>query len=251
MRDPDRLRQSPATDPEVRELLQSLREIQPQAGSGMRSWGAMALRLATVPAVVPPLDSAPLATAQAPVASSAALGAGVSHAIGVKLAVATLVPVLLGGGAYWFHAAHRAGAAEPSAVAAALIVAPPVKAPAHAADEVEGAVEEEAMAAPIKSAPRFAGSASRASRLEAEASMLAKVRSELRNGNAEGALVALNQLRARFPNGALGQEREVLAIEVLAANGDTARARRKASAFIATHPASPYSAKVKRFVEAP
>jgi len=49
----------------------------------------------------------------------------------------------------------------------------------------------------------------------------------------------------------LGQEREVLAIEVLAAQGNAAAAKRRAQAFIAAYPKSPHSATLARFVAAP
>jgi hypothetical protein len=49
----------------------------------------------------------------------------------------------------------------------------------------------------------------------------------------------------------LSQEREVLAIEVLAAQGNTDAARRRAKAFIALHPKSPHSPQLKRFADAP
>jgi outer membrane protein assembly factor BamD (BamD/ComL family) len=89
----------------------------------------------------------------------------------------------------------------------------------------------------------------RVSRLDAEASLLAKVRSQLHSGDPHGALATLNQLQTAFPNGQLTQERDVLTVEVLAANGNTAAAKRKANAFIAAHRSSPHSAKLERFVE--
>jgi outer membrane protein assembly factor BamD (BamD/ComL family) len=80
--------------------------------------------------------------------------------------------------------------------------------------------------------------------------LLAKARSALHNGDAHGAALALSQLQSAFPKGALGQEREVLAIEVLAENGNLAAARKRANAFIAAHPSSPHNAKLERFLEA-
>lgn len=88
----------------------------------------------------------------------------------------------------------------------------------------------------------------RRSQLEAEASLLAKARSELRSGNSRAAEATLSQLQSTVPRGQMGQEREVLAVEVLAANGKMAAARRRARAFIAAHPGSPHSAKLERLV---
>jgi outer membrane protein assembly factor BamD (BamD/ComL family) len=78
--------------------------------------------------------------------------------------------------------------------------------------------------------------------------MLARARSELRSGNPRAAEALLNQLQSTIPRGQLGQERDVLAVEVLAANGNTEAAKRKARAFIAAHPTSPHSARLERLV---
>ena len=51
---------------------------------------------------------------------------------------------------------------------------------------------------------------------------MANVRSELRSGDPHGALATLNQLQSTFPKGGLMQEREVLSVEVLAANRQSA-----------------------------
>jgi outer membrane protein assembly factor BamD (BamD/ComL family) len=87
-------------------------------------------------------------------------------------------------------------------------------------------------------------------RLDAEASLVAAVRHELQSGKPRAALATLAQLQSQLPNGQLRQEREVLLVEALAASGNTAAAKSKASAFIAAHPASPLSAKLARVIEA-
>ena len=87
--------------------------------------------------------------------------------------------------------------------------------------------------------------------MDVEASLLAKVRKALRSGDQHGALVTLNQLQSVMPRGALMQEREVLTVEVLAANGNLGGAKRHAAAFVAAHPTSLYSVKLQRFVDEP
>ncbi|HEY3595635.1 MAG TPA: hypothetical protein VGL13_17230, partial [Polyangiaceae bacterium] len=217
-----------------------LREVKPESGTGLRSWGAMAVKLATLPQVVPPPGAAPAVSTGSAAASAA-------HATSAKIAAAVLLPALIGGGAYWVHSARRLPVEGAPIVAPIARVVPIAPAP-EGASVVEAVAGDAPVAPPSPSAQR---ARVRVSRLEAEASMLAQVRSELRGGNARDAQITLNQLRAAFPNGALTQERDVLAIEVLAANGDKAGAQRKASAFLAAHPTSPYNAKVKRFAEAP
>ena len=52
-----------------------------------------------------------------------------------------------------------------------------------------------------------------------------------------------------FPHGRLVQEREVLAIDCLAALGEGEAARARAAAFLARFPVSPYAAHVRPFAE--
>ena len=253
MSDPKRLLDSEAADPEVRELLQSMRALKPGTGAALGSWGAMAAKVATLPSIVPP-------PAAAPVAPHAA-AAGISHALALKVAAVVIASGLVGGGIYWQHASERAQATPASAATVAGIPAAspmPTTTPAAAPADSSAAatsVPNEAVAeaddlAPVTATQAPASAAARISRLDAEASLLSKVRAALRSGDAHGALAALSQLQAQFPKGALGQERDVLAIEVLAANGNVAAAKRKAAAFIAAHPSSPHSAKLERFLEA-
>lgn len=78
-----------------------------------------------------------------------------------------------------------------------------------------------------------------------------EARAELRSGEAEAAAATLERLRAQFPKGVLRQEREVLAIDVLAARGNVQEAERRAQAFVKQYPGSSHSAKLKRFLDRP
>jgi hypothetical protein len=66
-------------------------------------------------------------------------------------------------------------------------------------------------------------------------------RAKLAAGDAAGALEELAALDREIEKGVLGQERQVLAIESLAASGQRERAGKLAKAFIAASPDSPYA----------
>ena len=72
-------------------------------------------------------------------------------------------------------------------------------------------------------------------------------RDTLRRGDAGGALALLDQVRAKFPGGMLGQEREALAIEALARSGRKGEAAARADAFVKAYPTSPLTARVQQF----
>lgn len=84
--------------------------------------------------------------------------------------------------------------------------------------------------------------------LREENALLAQARQSLRQGDAPGALAKVESAKARFPNGALVQEREVLAIEALAQSGNSDAASRRATAFVQAFPSSPHASHVRTFV---
>lgn len=84
--------------------------------------------------------------------------------------------------------------------------------------------------------------------LAQEARALAAIRSALRDGDAASALSSLGKLASRFPQSALSQEREVLAIEALVRLERMDEARLRAARFLAAHPESPHSSKVRSTV---
>jgi hypothetical protein len=85
------------------------------------------------------------------------------------------------------------------------------------------------------------------SHLAEEARAVLEARNALRSNNPSAALRVLDDARARFPNGSLGQEREALTIEGLARVGRTDVARTRARAFLTRFPNSPLAANVRRF----
>jgi hypothetical protein len=87
--------------------------------------------------------------------------------------------------------------------------------------------------------------------LSVEAAMITEARAQLRRGDARAALATLGRLESRSRNGALGQEREILTIQALSALGETEDARRRARAFVASHPDSPHVAQIRGIAPSP
>jgi outer membrane protein assembly factor BamD (BamD/ComL family) len=81
--------------------------------------------------------------------------------------------------------------------------------------------------------------------------MLTDARAQLRGGDPRGALATLERLRARSPRGVLTQERDVLAIQIASALGDTAAAKRKAKEFVDAYPESPHAPQLRRLATDP
>lgn len=101
--------------------------------------------------------------------------------------------------------------------------------------------------APVEEAAR--ARQERASRLREESRSLGDARAALRRGDAASALEKLDAMGGRFPDGVLGQEREVLAIEALARAGQRTAASARAAAFLQAHPTSPHATKVRGFLQ--
>ena len=78
---------------------------------------------------------------------------------------------------------------------------------------------------------------------------MADARQLLRTGRGPEALAALDAIAREFPNGALAQEREALAIEALRVSGRSAEARARATKFLTRYPASPHASSVRRALE--
>jgi outer membrane protein assembly factor BamD (BamD/ComL family) len=100
-----------------------------------------------------------------------------------------------------------------------------------------------------KSDPKKSGSGSAPSaRLEIE--LLEESRKALREGRAADALALLENARREAPSGVLSQEREILMIEALIADGQPAIAQDLARSFEATFPDSAHLARVRSLASA-
>jgi hypothetical protein len=130
----------------------------------------------------------------------------------------------------------------------------PSQAPASEATE---SAAPQALVAPAVSADtplpqRVHGAPGRretSSALKKEGLSLGAARAKFAQGDARGALEDVSRLGAEFPHGRLVQEREVLAVDCLAALGDLEAERSRAHAFLARFPASPYVAHVRQLLE--
>jgi hypothetical protein len=103
-----------------------------------------------------------------------------------------------------------------------------------------------------QSTARDASKASNASRptLAEEVALLDSARRSLINGNAAGALTALDKHGRDFASGSLGAEAAVLKIDAMVARGDRAGAAAAARAFLAAYPQSPHAGHVRDVLRA-
>lgn len=260
MGDPERLLSNLSDHDELeRELLASIQRIEPPANAQTEGWARLSAQIATLALIGTAHGTAAAATAQAGTAAaqgaattSGASGAGLVPAafklLGSKFAVALAVgSVAVGASAVWVQRAHQAARAP----AASAKLAEPVSAQLSAA--LPAAPDQALQLVPDSDPGKQSPSADQRRRdmLSAESALLTQARAQLRNGDVNAAQQVLSTLHKKFPKGMLRQEREVLAIEVLAARGNQEAARQRAQAFIAAHPESPHSAQLSRFAEAP
>jgi hypothetical protein len=228
-----------------RDLLASLRKVDPPDGAKAIAWDAVATRVAGAAGV------AAIGTAAATGlrgATFALKAAATKVALGVAVAGATV-----GGVAVWVHVRAASDVAHAERPRPAHAEGP---SPASAPEASEGLASVPVVPerSPSPSAPATARSTPdrlHGDRLGAESALLTEARAELRRGDVTAAQATLARMQAAFPNGVLGQEREVLAIEVLAASGKTDAARRRARAFIEAHPESPHSTTLGHLLDEP
>ncbi|MGE5784973.1 MAG: hypothetical protein ACM3ZE_10295 [Myxococcales bacterium] len=96
--------------------------------------------------------------------------------------------------------------------------------------------------------PKAAASSQRLPDLREEIALIDRARTALRSGAPGQALSALDQYRARYPRGTLGQEARGMRIEALAASGNRARALAETSAFLSQNPKSPHSERLRQLL---
>lgn len=153
-----------------------------------------------------------------------------------------------------FESAARASVAANPVASESLIASTSVTEAAADSARVESA-SSAASNGPPQVEPRataFAQSATSASaavsQLKEESQAVLAARRALRAGDAATGLRILEKAQQRFGVGALSEEREALWIEALARSGDAARASKRAKAFLSSHPRSPHTADVQRYV---
>jgi len=257
MSDPQRLLSNLSDAEELeRELLGSIQRIDPPAAAKGEAWAKLSAQIGAVALVTTAHGSA--AATAAKVASTTAsagtaplaLAPSALKVLGGKLIVGLAVTSAALGASVWVHV--RSSQPQPVAPVVTLqaLNPRPVLAPPPVPSEPPLAVPPELVPVPENSS-KSSIDQRRKDRLSAESALLTRARAELRRGDTAGAQRTLAQLRSQFPKGVLGQEREVLTIEVLSAQGNAEAARTRASAFIAAYPKSPHSAQLSRFADAP
>jgi hypothetical protein len=128
--------------------------------------------------------------------------------------------------------------AEPTApVAPAATEAPPAPLPGTPA--ATGTVAA-APPSSLRSAPSATGTS-----VHAELATLDQARSALAAGQPAQALAILDTYTATYPRAAMAPEATMLRIEALVRAGDRAAAERLGTAFLESHPQSPYAARIR------
>lgn len=142
---------------------------------------------------------------------------------------------------------------DPIPFSATIPLPPPTAMPAATASATASAAAPRPVIEPrpaVSAAPTAtAEPESRETLLREESRLVGEARAALRRGDAAGALSMLETIRARFPGGGLGQEREALAIEALARAGRRDEAKARAAAFVEAHPTSPFVTVVQAFAK--
>lgn len=254
-RDPERwLSASSDADGFERELLHSIHDVSPRPRAKEEAWTRIAAQMSAVALVTGGASAA--ATHAAASSAAVAAGSGLKSGL-VALSQSLAAKVVLGlavasAGAFVATRRSESPATEHAAAQRPTAAPAPALAPPVQASQIEPAPVERGSsvspAAEVSEPSRAPAKRSLRDDIAAESSRLAEARAELRRGNPKAAQVILNRLRSEFPRGALGQEREVLAIEALAAEGNRAAAKRRIQAFVAAHPNSPHNGALARFL---
>jgi hypothetical protein len=228
MPDPIRLLNSSGGQHQLeRAVLDSLRVVAVPAQAKSLVWGALNVTVA---------EAGALAGATAGTAS--VWRGALKFLVSPKALMAVPVVVAALGAGAMHQRSLAAPVQTPAVAAAALTVAQPSSLAAP-----ETPTEAEAADATDRPAPVMVRD-----RLRHESALLTRARAELRSGNPHAAQATLSRMQREFPAGALHQERDVLAIEALAAEGNAEAAARGARSFILAHPESPHAATLRRFL---
>jgi hypothetical protein len=242
MKDPERLLHE--GDDFERELLGSLRREAPPEGAKGEAWRRIGAQIAAVTVIGG-------ATERAAASQASGIATSLAKVSAAKLAIAIAgTALVLGGGAVVAHRRSANPPNEPVAVASPGLPNAPAAARVPEVTVPPVVVVSASPAATNRPASSSAAGAE-SKRLSAESALLTAARAALLDGNPRAAQASLAQMQAEFPHGVLSQEREVLAVEALAAEGKTEAAARHARAFIAAHPESPHSAQLRRLLQEP
>jgi hypothetical protein len=240
---------------EQRSVLEEGLGVAPPLEARDAIWSALATKLpVTAAASVATAHGVTMASLLKPLAVGLVLGAATATGItGVRLATSSApapAPAALATAPALADVPARAtplpspAAPEPAA--------PPTRAPSNEPIQPPPASTAVALAAPLAASPSVvsfpsdAPAATPENPILLESRRLATARASWRSGDARTALTQLEALERDFPAGVLGQERDALRIQALAALGQRQRARALAERFLETHRGSPHAAAVER-----
>jgi TolA-binding protein len=167
-------------------------------------------------------------------AAPGAAGAAVKAGLGAKLIVPAICTALGAAGGAATHAYLAASRAEVPAARvqpAQAVTAAPVAAPAEAASSEAPAASAGSGAG--RPTQEISGGSLRAERLLLESATAALLR-----GDTTSAMATLQKHARQYPRGALTEEREVLLVKVLRAQGDEKAAEQRVSEFKRKFPSS-------------
>lgn len=212
-------------------------------------------------------------TAGASLAKSSAAGgplaatglvASTKALVSSKLVAAVIVgSSLTAGGAYWLNSAPSVEVAVPTPVTAVGVSTPQVAdaprkvGPSDPEPEAQIAEPELGPARPVAKVQRsqpaepspVSAEPAKASSLVLEAQLIGDASKALRDGNGARALQLLAEHAARYPNGALRQERQGLRALGLCATGQVSAAREAGRSYLKQSPDAPLAAHVKKGCE--
>jgi hypothetical protein len=231
MSDPVRLLNSSGGQHELeRAVLDSLRAVAVPAQAKGVVWGALSVTVAEAGAL-----------AGATVGTASVWRGALKLLVSPKALMAVPVVVAaLGAGAL-----HQRSQAAPDQPSPSVAPAVPTVAQGASIAVAEPSLETES---PLPDTADRPAPVMVKDRLRHESALLTRARAELRGGNPRAAQATLSRMQREFPAGALHQERDVLGIEALAAEGNADAAARGARAFIALHPESPHASTLRRFL---
>lgn len=234
--------------PRLRAALESARSDEPSAAA----LAALAARVGVATGVAVVAGGGAATSGGTGAGGAAASGAGVATGVVAKVVVGGLLVGLIGVAGWVFGGAEapvereveapvvEAPAVEVPVVEVPLAEAPTVEAPAVAVPVVKvpvAAKPPEAAVAPAVRTSEPAAEAPPAVDLNAELDLVREAQRALK-GDPAASLAACETHVARFPEGSMAQEREVLAIQALVALGRTEEARSRGDAFAVRWPGS-------------
>ena len=236
MKDLNRLLEEPGADPLEVNLVQLARSEGPSAESRRRILAGLGAGI-VAGTISAPSDAAQQATQSA--ASSVAVKWGVAGVIAIGASVVAFLSLQ--------PKAHTPVVAPVSNTP--TVSAVPVPAPAAAVSgELVPVTKIEDLPTLTDSASADSPKSVGAPSLADEVAAIKSAKGALASGNAAQALRELDAYKQHFPHGRLAQEATVVRIEALIGSGNQTAAGTVADHFLAAHPDSPYSARVRTLV---